>query len=214
MKGSERSVKIKLIFLFLLAGLTLFSCRSGNSGPGFISPWIWVSGNNSVNPPGVYGVLGQTVGGNVPGGRRNPVSWIDKSGNLWLFGGAGYDSAGHLGDLNDLWKFDGTNWTWLSGSSTVNRTGVYGVLGQAAGGNIPGARVYAVSWIDVSGNKWLFGGVGYDSAGNVGDLDDLWKFDGTNWTWLSGSSTVNRTESMACSARPPAGISPERGFTP
>ena len=169
-------MKIKLIFLFLLAGLNLFSCRSGNSGPGAISPWIWVSGSNIVNQPGVYGTPGQPAPGNVPGGRRNPVSWIDKSGNLWLFGGAGYDSAGHLGDLNDLWKFDGTNWIWQSGNKLVNQTGIYGTQGTAAVGNIPGGRPYAARWIDGSGTLWLFGGAGYDSTGNVGDLNDLWRY--------------------------------------
>lgn len=49
--------------------------------------------------------------GNLPGGRHDPVSWkdangwADAGGNLWLFGGKGYDSAGTLGDLNDLWKY-------------------------------------------------------------------------------------------------------------
>jgi N-acetylneuraminic acid mutarotase len=33
-------------------------------------------------------------------------SWIDASGNLWLFGGNGYDSTGNFGYLNDLWQYD------------------------------------------------------------------------------------------------------------
>ena len=34
------------------------------------------------------------------------MSWVDKSGNFWLFGGsAGIDSAGNSGLLNDLWVF-------------------------------------------------------------------------------------------------------------
>jgi hypothetical protein len=34
-------------------------------------------------------------------------SWIDSSGNLWLFGGYGYDSTGALGYLNDMWHWWG-----------------------------------------------------------------------------------------------------------
>ena len=42
---------------------------------------------------------------NTPGARSYSVSCIDTSGNLWLFGGAGYDYFGNDGNLNDLWKF-------------------------------------------------------------------------------------------------------------
>ena len=97
------------------------------------------------------------------------------------------------GLLNDLWKFDGTNWTWVSGSILTGQTGTYGTPGVAATTNIPGARYEAVSWIDNSGNLWLFGGTGDDSTGAYGDLNDLWKFDGTNWTWVSGSNLINQS---------------------
>jgi hypothetical protein len=39
--------------------------------------------------PGVYGTLGTPAAGNVPGGREGAASWIDESGNFWLFGGCG-----------------------------------------------------------------------------------------------------------------------------
>jgi hypothetical protein len=48
--------------------------------------------------------------------------------------------------------------------------------GTATAGNIPGARDFTVTWIDESGNFWLFGGLGYDSAATSGYLNDLWKF--------------------------------------
>jgi hypothetical protein len=34
------------------------------------------------------------------------VSWVDAAGNLWFFGGDGYDSTGAQGYLNDLWEFE------------------------------------------------------------------------------------------------------------
>jgi hypothetical protein len=64
----------------------------------------------------------------------------------------------------------------MGGSSTVGHAGVYGTLGTAAAGNIPGSRDAAVTWTDSSGNFWLFGGWGYDSTGTVGDLNDLWEY--------------------------------------
>ncbi len=155
--------------------------------------WTWVSGANLGLQAGNYGTMGVAATTNIPGSRMYGVSWIDKSGNLWLFGGMGHDSTNAYGVLNDLWKFDGTNWTWVSGSILTGQTGTYGTPGVAATTNIPGARYEAVSWIDNSGNLWLFGGTGDDSTGAYGDLNDLWKFDGTNWTWVSGSNLINQS---------------------
>jgi N-acetylneuraminic acid mutarotase len=110
----------------------------------------------------------------------------DAAGNFWLFGGRGIDSKGTRGDLNDLWKCSGGQWTWMGGSNTLTGyapvPGVCGTKGTAASGNFPGARVDAASWTDAAGNFWLFGGEGYDSAGTLGLLNDLWKFSGSEWT--------------------------------
>ena len=35
------------------------------------------------------------------------VSWADASGNLWIFGGEGLPSTRVVGDLNDLWVYNG-----------------------------------------------------------------------------------------------------------
>ena len=155
--------------------------------------WTWVSGGNVKDQNGAYGTLGIAAPGNIPGGRNSAVSWVDGSGNLWLFGGLGYGSTGSFDKLNDLWKFDGSNWTWVSGSNVINQKGIYGLPGIAAVGNTPGARWGAVSWVDSSGKLWLFGGSGYDASGSWGNLNDLWKFDGSNWTWVSGSNFANQT---------------------
>lgn len=160
--------------------------------PNHISMWTWVSGSNLRDQPGVYGTKGSASASNVPGARQFPASWSDKSGNLWLFGGNGLDSTGPCCYLNDLWKFDGSNWTWVSGSDIGNQSGVYGTKGTASPSNVPGGRPGSVTWIDNSGNLWLFGGFGYDSTTTFGELNDLWKFDGTNWTWISGSDVKNQ----------------------
>ncbi len=154
--------------------------------------WTWVSGTNVAEQAGTYGTKGVAAPSNVPGARRAPVSWIDANGNLWLFGGTGSDSTGTEGTLNDLWKFDGTNWTWVGGSNLADQPGVYGTNGTASASNVPGARNCAVSWVDTSGNLWLFGGTGHDALGTADLLNDLWKFDGTNWTWVRGSNIVNQ----------------------
>jgi N-acetylneuraminic acid mutarotase len=139
--------------------------------------WIWVSGSNVVRQSGVYGVQGVPASGNVPGARESAISWTDAAGNFWLFGGFGYDSAGKMGELNDLWKYSGGQWTWVSGSNLVNPSGAWGVMGTPAPTSVPSARDTAQTWVDPSGNLWLFGGNGTDSTGAQGQLNDLWVYE-------------------------------------
>jgi N-acetylneuraminic acid mutarotase len=157
--------------------------------------WSWVGGSSTKNALGAYGSLGTAAASNVPGARYSAVSWIDSTGNLWLFGGYGYDMAGGVGELNDLWTYSPITrqWTWISGGNGINAIGVYGTLGAALAGNVPGARYSAVSWIDSSGNLWLFGGFGYDSTGTAGKLNDLWKYSpsSSQWTWVGGGNEDN-----------------------
>ena len=169
--------------------------------------WTWVGGSSTLSGgfssgAGVYGVLGIPAQGNLPPGRSGAVSWTDAEGNLWLFGGTSYSSAGNILFFNDLWEFNPTTneWAWMGGSnadsclSACGHSGVYGTLGQGASGNLPGARYSAASWTESKGNLWLFGGYGYDSTGNQGNLNDLWKFSSSTneWTWVSGADTVNQ----------------------
>jgi N-acetylneuraminic acid mutarotase len=163
-----------------------------------LNEWTWMSGSTTIpfgqGNPGVYGALGVPAAGNVPGSRRSASSWTDSSGNLWLFGGYGWDSNGNSGPLNDLWEFNpSTNeWAWMNGSNTSGKSGVYGTLGIPAAGNSPGSRYNASSWTDSSGHFWLFGGDAYDANGTTGNPNDLWEFNpSTNqWAWMGGSSTV------------------------
>ncbi len=141
--------------------------------------WKWVNGSSSGNQVGVYGTLGVEAASNVPGARYFGTSWTDKSGNLWLFGGAGLDSTGTFNWLNDLWKFNPATgrWTWVAGSSKVNASGAYGTLGTSAAANTPGGRTNTTGWVDLSGDFWLFGGGANDSTGATGQMNDMWRFE-------------------------------------
>ncbi|MGA2071482.1 MAG: hypothetical protein ABSG97_09040 [Sedimentisphaerales bacterium] len=156
--------------------------------------WTWLSGSSLINQYGVYGTMGVSSSTNTPGARGWSASWADSNGVLWLFGGYGYGSSGDVGTLNDLWKYKGSKWTWVSGSKSVNHKGVYGTKDVASSTNVPGTRYGSVLWMDTKGNLWLYGGKGYDSRGSGGYLSDSWEFDvDTNqWTWVSGPNRANQ----------------------
>lgn len=55
---------------------------------------------------GVYGTLGNPAPDNIPGSRSKSARWTDSTGNFWLFGGLGFESANDLpDDMNDLWEY-------------------------------------------------------------------------------------------------------------
>jgi len=156
--------------------------------------WSWMSGDNTTNQKGAYGTKGSAAATNKPGARQGQTAWIDASGNFWIFGGQGYDGSGTLGYLNDLWKYNPSSgqWTWISGDNTADPAGVYGTQGTAAASNKPGGRGFVASWVDASGNFWIFGGRGSASSA---DMNDLWKYNPTaaQWTWMSGDNITNTT---------------------
>jgi hypothetical protein len=154
---------------------------------------VWTSkGNLGLDQPGHY------TSPLAPGSRTNAVTWVDASGNFWLFGGFGYDGQSVLGFLNDLWEYTGGSWVFVSGGNTnkANQNGIYGTQGTAASTNMPGGRQEAAGWADANGNLWLFGGEGQDSIGTAnGILNDLWVYNiaGNQWTWVTGSNKANQT---------------------
>ncbi len=173
-----------------LIGLALGPlCRKANAQSG---EWTWMAGANTADAPAVYGTLGVAAPDNTPGYRNSSTTWTDSSGNFWLFGGLIPSGPGQA-PTNEIWVFYPSlnEWAWMGGGG-VNAPGVYGTLGLPAPTNIPGTRQYTVSWADSEGGLWLFGGYGYDAAGNFGDLNDLWEFNTSTaeWTWMGGSSTL------------------------
>ncbi len=161
------------------------------------SEWTWIAGSNNPGAAqsGVYGTLGTPAAANTPGAREDGATWTDAAGAFWLFGGIGQDSAGNLGSLNDLWRFKNGEWSWMGGSDTVGDLGTFGTMGIADAGNIPPARSLAMAWTDSAGNFWLFGGGGADRSGNDGALNDLWKYSGGQWTYMSGSELARQPSS-------------------
>ncbi|HYB61802.1 MAG TPA: kelch repeat-containing protein [Methylomirabilota bacterium] len=183
----------------------------------------------SEDASGYYGTLGASTGG-TPGARWGSSTWTDGSGNLWMFGGQGYDSSTEdFTLLNDIWEWipggldpngAGTftgEWIWQGGSSvgsSATNNGApanYGTQNVPAAGNIPGGRWAAATFTDAAGaNVWLFGGQGVDSTGTIVLLNDLWEYNiaSRTWTWISGSNVGNKNGVYGTQGSPAAGNFP------
>lgn len=176
--------------------------------------WTWMKGTNLTNQFGIYGSKGVASATNNPGGRYQASSWIDGSGNLWLFGGQGYGASGSSGSLNDLWKYNiaSGEWTWMKGATVINQLGVYGTLNVSSATNNPGARYFGNTSKDLAGNFYLYSGTGYNSA--TTGAADLWRYSPvTNeWTWIGGSNVapaaaVYGTQGVAAVTNNPGSLS-------
>ena len=163
--------------------------------------WTWIAGSDDVDEDGRYGNGGPTGdddgggggpgGGNrYPGGRAMAAGWVDRAGDLWLFGGRGLPSNNDVTDLNDVWKFtlSDRQWTWVKGNRNNIPDVRRGERGEFRDNNTPGGRRGSTAWVDKSGEFWLFGG------GNGGRFySDLWKFDRVSgdWAWIAGPENPN-----------------------
>jgi len=165
--------------------------------------WTWMSGSKgATNTPSNYGTQGMAAATNVPGARWLSAAWSDIHGNLWLFGGQGYDSTGN-GSLGDLWTYtiDTTTdpgnpaklalnqWTWIKGPNAVSQVGIYGKPADPAVWphvtSNPGTRWAPSYWTTTPAQTgeqtfWMFGGEGFDATGSTGKgfslLNDLWRY--------------------------------------
>lgn len=186
-------MKSKNILLLFFVGITSFSKAQA---PG---EWTWMKGSNLPNSFGNFGTQGVSAPTNNPPALYEAYEWTDLNGNFWLFGGLDYNS-----DLyNTLWKFDvlTNEWTWVNGSNITNAMGVYGINGISAPNNTPGARSWGgITWVDKSGDLWLFGGLGFDAVGNQTIFNDLWKYNiSTNqWVWMKGAN-ISTTSTVVIS---------------
>jgi hypothetical protein len=172
--------------------------------------WTWMGGSQGFRDAGMYGYKGQASATNWPGARSGAQGWLDDQGNYWMFGGRGFDKNGAVkGSLNDLWKWDGSMWTWVSGADTINALGDYGTLGQAAASNQPGARASFAMQKTANGNVIMIGGFGMNDVGASPYLADISLWDGTAWTWIDGSKgrvfTKHGTKGIANPSNTPGG---------
>lgn len=111
--------------------------------------WSWYSGDSIPYTKPIFGTKGVASLNNKPGARINMVGEADKSGNLWLYGDV---------NRNDLWKYNTNSktWTWVSGDTILNATGMHGATGVFSTTNKPGTNASFIK-LDVSGSfLWLY----------------------------------------------------------
>src|SRR5258708_6369024 len=119
-----------------------------------VGEWVWLHGSNMINPAGNVGNQGIASPNNDPPGLYEACEWTDTSGIFWLYGGVDRNYADH----NDLWRYDpvANEWTWMSGTNTVNDAGSYGSKGVPSPGNRPPSKGWGpTSWVDNNGDFWL-----------------------------------------------------------
>lgn len=176
--------------------------------------WTWIKGSNLSNQSGIYGFKGISSNLSTPGARSGAMYWTDKNGNLWLFGGYGYDETGNLGYLSDMWLFNPSNltWTWMTGNKMVDESGYYGNKGVSSLANLPGARDRGNTWVDSSGNLWLFGGCVVTSPNTCSYINDLWKYNTqlipNQWVWVGGSNTIGEVSNYGIQGEESSGNIP------
>lgn len=162
--------------------------------------WQWINGKENsfykiYGDLADYGTINVENKNNSPGRRLRAMSWIDKNGNFWMFGGTSENNRYFF--YQDMWMYNRItdNWVWKGGiQNSKNGYGNYGASGVYAITNIPGARMNGKTWTDKDGNFYLYGGYGFDeNSTSQGYLNDLWKYDVSinQWVWLSGDKTIN-----------------------
>ncbi len=142
--------------------------------------WVWVSGNNTFNVPGIYGTQGSYGPNNVPGSRWKALSWVDSEGNFWLYGGEGFGKTNNEnGKLNDLWKYNIllNQWMWVKGSDVINNAGSSSGINVVNPQNNPPSGNYIAGWNDNSGNFWLYCG-------------QIWKYDILQNIWILKKNNI------------------------
>lgn len=98
----------------------------------------------------------------APTARKGAATWLGHDGNLYVFGGIGYQD-GALDYLNDLWCFSIKSQTWAQISATDIT---------------PIPRLESQVWQDNWGDVYMYGGLGAS-----GNLADFWRFSTRTMTW-------------------------------
>ncbi len=211
MKNNLYSLKVASVFAKWQSKRKLLCCLLLSIGACFFSSaqtpgqWVWLDGDSAGNSAGNFGTQGIASSTNQPPALSSMCKWTDKNGNFWFYGGQDNSYGLH----NDLWKYNPVTqeWTWMTGTGIVNDTGDYGTQGVESPSNRPPGSYSSQTWVDSSGNFWIFGF--FYSFGYV--YDDLWKYDisSNEWTWIKGPHVDGDLGSYGIQGVPDSSNNPE-----
>lgn len=158
--------------------------------------WTWFGGGGrNVMSHGTKGVPSLT---NWPMQLAwCPMTWTDDNGDLWLYGGRGYNWAtpSKIKRSNMLWRYNIASgmWTWMSGDIDFDeKNPLWNTIQQYSPFNTPGGRSETnCSWVDKDNNLWFFGGFTMD--GREVHCNDMWKYSIANnqWICMKGPAETN-----------------------
>lgn len=142
--------------------------------------WVWSKGSSSWTLQG-----GSTEGNSrgstsYPGARRGASVWKLKNGDVYMWGGTGFETTQHwMTDLNDMWVF---------------RRGGGGVVVVSSVEQQPvrpQARRGAHAWSCVVNNAlYLWGGFSATSKADIDDNGGVWMFDPSTRVWTLVTPTT------------------------
>ena len=124
--------------------------------------WTWIAGENSYLSAGNYVQYCVNNGSTGPMARyeNRSAQLLGCNADAFLtFGGSAQNGFNVYSCLNDLWMYNTQNnqWTWVSGTNTIDAPGSYGTIGVGSTTNLPPSRAGGCAWMDNSGVLWLFG---------------------------------------------------------
>jgi N-acetylneuraminic acid mutarotase len=147
--------------------------------------WTWIGGSDKANQPTKPRGKNQQTDQIIPSPRTGAAAWMEeKSGELFLYGGYGYDSTGiHQGGLSDLWSYSLKSGTWTLKSNSIKLDAEPEVFTQNSKENTPGFRISAISWVRKPGELYLTGGHNLWGSSQTFIDKRLWKYDVTENIW-------------------------------
>lgn len=119
---------------------------------------------------------------------------------LWNFRCSSFILLAYLSldraNYNDIWRFDGDNWAYISGPTIGGDAGSFGTLNVPSPSNLPAARV-GVSSCQIGGKFYMFFGLARDGSTH----SDAWLYqpylDITYTTSVSSSSLTTASSRMS-----------------
>lgn len=131
------------------------------------SQWFWVGGWNKGDCYGSWGSKKVKSPQNMISARYGYSMSVDSTGNIWIYGGERNNGTIRYA-FNDIWRWDGSVWTWMEGSDKEDQYADYSNTSAMIG-----SKTYAEMVISDKDVLYIFGGC-FIKKGLT--YNDMWKY--------------------------------------